>query len=84
MIRLIPPRIFDKPRIGASSIHRENLYFAVIRIGVISYPRNLRHGVSPAGEKAGDIDETIYPWFTRNRTSNLFQGPRIKRARFSK
>lgn len=30
---------------------------------------------SSAGEKAGDVDETIYARFTRNRASNLFQGP---------
>ena len=62
-------------RIGALSIHGENLQFVVIHIGVISYPLNLRHGVSSAGEKAGDVDETIYARFTRNRASNLFQGP---------
>lgn len=62
-------------RIGASSIHGENLQFVVIHIGVISYLFNLRHGVSSAGEKAGDVDETIYARFTRNRASNLFQGP---------
>lgn len=69
--------------------HRENLHFVVIHIGVISYPCNLRHGVSLAGEKAGDTDETQFIRGLREIAEAIYfkDPPRIKldtRAQFSK